>query len=92
MGVAKFSTSERKNIAASGSKRSIHSQTELFTGCIELDTYANTIVFRNNCIVLQYTGFEYDVSPNVDSFDSIKGVPLVQAETAWTSPETYQTY
>ena len=92
IGVAKFSTSERRIIAVVGSNRSRHSRNEIFTARVELDSHADTIVFGKNCVVLQYTGRECDVAPYTDTYDSIKGVPVVQAATAWTSPETSQTY
>ena len=92
IGVAKFSTSERRSIAVVGSNRSRHSRNEIFTARVELDSHADTIVFGKNCVVLQYTGRECDVAPYTDTYDSIKGVPVVQAATAWTSPETSQTY
>lgn len=60
-------------------------------GRIELDSHADTIVCGKNCIVLEFTGRECDVSPYTDAYDSIKNVPIVQAATAWTSEETGET-
>ena len=53
-------------------------------GRMELDSHADTTVLGRNCIVLQYTGRECDVSPYTDSYEAIKGVPIIQGATAWT--------
>jgi len=45
-------------------------------------------VFGTNCVVLAFTGRECDVSPYMDTYDSIKSVPIAKAGTAWTSPES----
>ena len=46
----------------------------------------------SNCVILEYTGKECDVSPYRDDYDSIQNVPIVHAATAWQSKETGQTY
>lgn len=46
----------------------------------------------HNCIILNYTGKECDVSPYREDYDAIKNVPIVTAATAWQSPITGQTY
>ena len=61
-------------------------------GIIELDSHADTIVFVKNCVVLNYTGRECDMSPYTDTYESIKRVPIAKAGTAWTSLETGATY
>ena len=57
-----------------------------------MDNHANTYVAGSNCIILQYTGKECDVSSYRDDYDSIQNVPIVHAATAWQSIETGQTY
>ena len=76
-------------MAASGTK---NSSNETTFGRIELDSHADTIVCGRNCLVLEYTGRECDVSPYTDAYESIKNIPIVQAATAWTSKETGETY
>ena len=79
--------SDRKILASSrGGKEVVHH------GRIELDPHANNIVFGKNCVFLNYTGRECDVSPYTDTYESIKSVPIAKAGTAWTSPETGVTY
>ena len=65
---------------------------EPYVGSIELDSHADTTVFGKNFIVLTYTGRECDVMPYTDTYESVKGVPIVSAATAWTCMETNQTY
>ena len=58
----------------------------------EIDSHADTIVAGANCVIIQYTGKECDVSPFREYLDSIKNVPIVHAATSWKSSETGQTY
>ena len=61
-------------------------------GRCELDSHADTIVAGRNCVILSYTGRESDVSPYRDDYESVKGVSIVHAATAWQSQHTGQTY
>ena len=58
---------------------------------MELDFHADTVVLGRNCVVLSFTNRECDVSPYTDSYESIKGVPIVVCATAWTSPVSGET-
>ena len=58
---------------------------------MELDSHADTIVLGRNCVILQYSGRECDVSPYTDTYAAIKGVPIVTGATAWTCPATGET-
>jgi hypothetical protein len=58
----------------------------------EMDSHANTVVLRRICTILSYTGRECDVSPYIDSYKAIKGVPIVTGATAWTAQVDGQTY
>ena len=58
-------------------------QTQPVFGRCELDSHADTIVAGSNCIILQYTGKEFDVSPYRDDYESVSNVPIVHAATAW---------
>ena len=55
-------------------------------GRIELDSYANTIVFGANCVILSHTGQSCEVMPYSDTYDAITDVPVVTGATLWTSP------
>ena len=61
-------------------------------GNVEMDTHADTCVLGKNFIVLHYTGRVCDVYPYTDTYDGITGVPIVTGATAWTSPETGETF
>ena len=57
-----------------------------------LDSHADTVVLGSNCIVLSYTTRECDVSPYTDAYDAIPNVSIVTGATAWTSPQTGETF
>ena len=61
-------------------------------GKSELDSHADTVVLGSNCVILNYTGRECDVSPYTDTYDAIKGVPIIKGATAWTSNLTGETF
>ena len=58
---------------------------------MELDSHADTVVLGKNCVVLAFTGRECDVSPYTETYESIKGVPIVTGASAWTCPDTSET-
>ena len=58
---------------------------------MEMDSHADTVVLGKNCVVISFTGRECDVSPYTDTYDSIKGVPIVTGASAWTCPDTGET-
>ena len=57
-----------------------------------MDSHADTVVAGANCIILNYTGKECDVSAYQDDYTPVQNVPIVTAATAWQSHETGQTY
>ena len=59
---------------------------------MEMNSHADTAVLGRNCVILNYTGRECDVSLYTDSYEAIKGVPIVTGATAWTSKVNGQTY
>ncbi len=73
-------------------KKNQSSKSPIVHSTCELDSHADTIVAGKNCVILQYTGQECDVSPYSDDYDSIKNVPIVNAATAWQSTITGQTF
>jgi len=84
-----ITTGHRQNISATDR---ISSSNKIVYGNIELDSHADSIVAGSNCCVLQITGRECDVTPFRDDYDSIKNVQIVQAATAWQSPNSGQVY
>ena len=89
--IAQFNSTNRRNIAAMKANKNKPSS-EFKIGKIELDSHADTIVAGSNCIVMHYTGRECDVSPYTKEYKPIQDVPIVQAATAWQSPESGQLY
>ena len=75
----------------SSANKAVSSPAITYSTC-ELDSHADTIVAGKNCIILEYTGKECDVSPYRDDYESIHNVPIVNAATAWQSHQTGQTY
>jgi hypothetical protein len=63
----------------------VHSQ-------IEMDSHADTIVCGANCAIIHFTGKECDVMPYTDTYEAIKSVPIVKAGTAYSHPETGETF
>ena len=72
---------------------SANSHTEpVHHGRIELDSYADKIVFGRNWAVIHFIERECDVSPYTDAYEPIKSVKIAFAGTAWTSPASGETY
>ena len=86
--ISDFTTSRLRivKVEANGpTSERIGSTNTIKHGRIELDTHANTIVFRQSFILLSETGIECDVSPYTDEYEATKNVPIVLAATSWTS-------
>ena len=88
--IGQINSGQRRICSSAATKRS--KSFTLISGKCELDSHADTTVAGSNCVILQYTGKECDVSPYRDDYESIKGVPIVHAATAWQSPHSGQTY
>jgi hypothetical protein len=84
-------TSEKLHISHTIS-RIRNDSTASYYGKMELDSHADTVVLGKNCIVMQYTGRECDVSPYTDTYTPIRNVPIVTGATAWTCPNTSETF
>ena len=61
---------------------------DVVIGKLEHDSHADTIVLGQNAVILGYTGRECEVSPYTDTYESIKGVPIVKGATGYTSKAT----
>ena len=84
-------TSSDRRVSSAKSNASSSSRQTVYSKC-ELDSHADTIVAGANCIILNYTGQECDVSAYRDDYTPVQNVPIVTAATAWQSHETGQTY
>ena len=54
----------------------------------ELDSHANMLVVGKNCYVIGLTGKTMDVCPFTPEYESLKKVPLVDAELMYTCEYT----
>ena len=57
----------------------------------ELDSHADTCVAGPNFIIDEYTGEHCDVTPYSNEYKPITDVPIVNASTAYTNPDTGET-
>ena len=57
-----------------------------------MDSHADTCVFGPNFVILAYTGRECDVYAYSSTLDAVTGVQIVSGATAWTHPETGETF
>ena len=58
---------------------------DIWHGCTELDSHADTVVAGRNTLVLSYTDRVCEVSPYLDEYEPMKNVPIVSAATGCTS-------
>lgn len=54
----------------------------------EMDSHADTCVAGPNFVIIEYTGEHCDVTPYSDEYKPFTDVPIVNASTAYTDPET----
>jgi len=92
MVVGHLHTSSRRGVRVAAARAINQVPKEPIEGNIELDSHADTCVFGQNFVVLEYTGKECDVTPYTSSYKAIPSVPIVTAATAWTDPDTAATY
>ena len=57
----------------------------IFVSHTNLDSHADTIVTVRNCTVVHYTDIVCDVSSYYNEYDKLKGVPVVQSATGYTT-------
>ena len=65
---------------------------EPIVGNVEMDSHADTCVLGKNFIILHASGRVCDVFPFTQTYEGIEGVQIVTGATAWTCPETGETY
>lgn len=65
---------------------------EPITGCIKLDSHANTCMLGGNFVAVQYMGRECDVYSYSKDLDSVQNVPIATSATAWICHDTAITY
>lgn len=85
-----ISANRHRAVSAVGSKIMFDSEAGTIANC-EMDSHADTCVAGPNFVVDEYTGENCDVTPYSNEYQPITGVPIVNASTAYTNPETGET-
>ena len=86
--ISKHTSTSRRQIdttstSISATKR--HAQLDPVHSCIELDSHADTIVAGSNCVAIDCTGEECDVSPFQKDYDAIENGKIATVATSWQS-------
>ena len=89
--IAQLRSSNRRRIAAAKTTKT-KPPSESKVGRTELDSHADSIVAESNCVGMHYTGRECNILPYTEAYKLIHKVPIVQAATAWQSPQIGQIY
>jgi hypothetical protein len=85
------SASRHRAISAVGARIVFDSEAGTIA-CCEMDSHADTCVAGPNFVFDEYTpGENCDVTPYSNEYQPIMGVPIVNASTAYTNPETGET-
>ena len=58
----------------------------------ELDSHADTICFRKNCMLMYYTNHTWDVMPHSESYDAKTDIPINTVCTIYQCLNTGQVY
>ena len=73
------------NRSISSTSRKLDHTSEVFYGQAELDSHTDTTVPGRNCNILHQTEISCDVAPFSDTYEPIKDVDIVSADTGFTS-------
>ena len=57
----------------------------------DLDSHADTIFCVSNCVIMYFTGKEYDVATYTEAYKIKKAVPIFHADTEYENTETGET-
>ena len=89
--VAPFTSSTRRicDISCSTEENGVKSDQVVYVQ-LELDYHDDTISLVHDSTIMGYNGCECEVSPYMDTYVSIKKVPIVTGENGYTSPITGQ--
>ena len=79
---ARYDSTDHRKVSSTKQKKG---DSEGYVGKTEMDSHADTTVAGRNCVVMKYTERSCDVSPYSDEYEAVKGVPVVQAATGYTS-------
>lgn len=96
--IGMFSSSQRYEYNKEGQHNNTHTISKVHTNRepilahLELDSHADTCTIGANCRILAYTNKSCEVSPYHPKYKAVQNVPIVQAGTAYTHPDTGITY
>ena len=82
----------RRRVAVTGIHDPTHYTDQGHMARCELDSHADTCVLGSNFKLIELTGEVVDVVPYHEEYDAKKDVPIVSAATAWTHPDTGETF
>jgi hypothetical protein len=82
---------QRSSISSVRINDKLFQTTERTVEKCEMDTHAENCVAGSNFLVCEFDGTTCEVTPFTDQYQSMKGVPIVSAATAWTDEETGET-
>ena len=82
----------RRRVAVMGIHDPTHHTDQGHMARCELDLNADTCVLRSNFKLIELTGEVVDVVPYHEEYDAKKDVPILSAVTAWTHPDTGETF
>ena len=82
----------RRRVAVTGIHDPTHHTDQGHMARCELDSHADTCVLGSNFKLIELTGEVVDVVPYHEEYDAKKDVPIVSAATAWTHPDTGETF
>ena len=82
----------RRRVAVTGIHDPTHHTDQGHMARCELDSHADTCILGSNFKLIELTGEVVDVVPYHEEYDAKKDVPIVSAATAWTHPDTGETF
>ena len=83
--ISKLNSGTRRKVSVMKAKTNKPSSSDVYYGPCEMDSHADTIVAGKNCVILEYTGKECNVSPYREDYEAIQNVPIANVATAWQS-------
>ena len=82
----------RRRVAVTGIHDPTHHTDQGHMAKCELDSHTDTCILGSNFKLIELTGEVVDVVPYHEEYEAKKDVPIVSAATAWTHPDTGETF
>ena len=80
--ISKLNSDTCRKVSVMKAKTNKPSSSDVYYGPCEMDSHADTIVVGKNCVILEYTGKECNVSPYREDYEAIQNVPIANMATA----------